>query len=139
FTPTAAGARTGAVTLKDNCPRQPQPGHHFDRNRRNLALGVTPSTLNLGRVVVGSSSSMSATLTNDGSSSVNITGISVSPANGIYTQTNNCPATLTVQQTCTFTIVFTPPDVFTYKATVSVANSAGAAAPLPLTGTGLNN
>jgi hypothetical protein len=82
---------------------------------------------------------MNATLTNDGSSAVNITGISVSPANGTFTQTNNCPATLTVQQTCTFTIVFRPPDVFTYKATVSVSNNAGGAASLPLTGMGLNN
>jgi hypothetical protein len=82
---------------------------------------------------------MSATLTNDGSASVNITAISISPANGTFTQTNNCPAALGTQQSCTFQIVFTPPDVFTYKATLSVSNSAGSAATLALTGTGLNN
>jgi hypothetical protein len=31
------------------------------------------------------------------------------------------------------------PDVFTYKATVSVTNNAGAAASLSLSGTDLNN
>lgn len=139
FTPTAAGTRAGAVTLKDNCPGSPSQAITVTGTGETLALGFSPSSLNLGSVVVGSSSNMSATLTNDGSSSVNITGISVSPANGTFTQSNNCPATLTVQQTCTFTIVFTPPDVFTYKATVSVTNNAGAAATLPLTGTGLNN
>jgi hypothetical protein len=35
--------------------------------------------------------------------------------------------------------VFTPPDVGTYNATVSVTNSAGSAATLALTGMGLNN
>jgi len=78
-------------------------------------------------------------LTNDGATSVNLTGFAIAPADGTYTQTNNCPATLGVQQTCTFQIMFTPPDVFTYNATLSVTNSAGAAASLALTGMGLNN
>jgi centrosomal CEP192-like protein len=104
-----------------------------------LVLGFTPPSLNFGGVVVGNSSALTATLTNDGAASVNITGIAISPANNIYTQTNNCPSTLNVQQTCTFTVVFTPPDVFTYNATLSVTNSAGSAATRSLTGSGLNN
>ena len=139
FTPTKAGTRSGAVTLKDNCPGSSSQTIALTGTGVTLALGFSPSSLNLGSVVAGSSSTMTAILTNDGSSSVNITGTSVSPANGIYTQTNNCPPTLSVQQTCTFTIVFTPPDVGTYNATLSVTNSAGSAATLALSGTGLNN
>jgi len=139
FTPTKSGTRSGAVTLKDNCPGSSSQTITLTGTGVTLALGFSPSSLNLGSVVAGSSSTMTATLTNDGSSSVNITGTSISPANGIYTQTNNCPATLIVQQTCTFTVVFTPPDVGTYNATVSVNNSAGSAATLALTGMGLNN
>ena len=139
FTPTASGPRKGAVTLKDNCPGSPTQTIALSGTGEKLALGFTPASLNLGSVVVGSSTTQSATLTNDGAASVNITGISISPARGIFTQTNNCPPTLGVQQTCTFQITFTPPDVFTYKATLSVTNSAGAAATLALSGTGLNN
>jgi hypothetical protein len=139
FTPTAAGSRTGLVTLSDNCPGSPTQTIALSGTGETLALGFTPSSINFGGVVVGSSSSQTATLTNDSASTVNITGISISPANKTYTQTNNCPATLGIQQTCTITIVFTPPDVFTYNATLSVANSAGAAATLSLTGMGLNN
>jgi hypothetical protein len=139
FTPTATGTRKGAVTLKDNCPGSPAQTISLTGTGETLALGFTPASLNLGSVVVGSSITQSATLTNDGAASVNITGIAISPANGIFTQTNNCPTTLGVQQTCTFQIVFTPPDVFTYKATLSITNSAGAAASLPLSGTGLDN
>jgi len=139
FTPTANGTRTGAVTLKDNSPGSPLQTISLTGTGETLALGFTPGSLNLGSVVVGSSVTQNATLTNDGSASVNLTGIAISPADGTYTQTNNCPATLGVQQTCTFQITFTPPDVFTYNATLSVSNSAGASASLPLTGMGLNN
>jgi hypothetical protein len=139
FTPTAAGSRPGTLTLKDNSPGNPSQVIALTGTGETIALGFTPSSLNLGSVVVGSSLTMNATLTNDGSSSVNITGISVAPVNNTFTQTNNCPATLTVQQTCRFTIVFTPPDVFTYKATLSVSNNAGSAATLALSGTGLND
>jgi hypothetical protein len=139
FTPTASGTRKGAVTLKDNSPGSAAQTISLTGTGETLALGFAPASLNLGSVVVGSSITQSATLTNDGAAAVNITGIAISPANGTYTQTNNCPATLGVQQTCTFQIVFTPPDVFTYKATLSITNSAGAAASLPLSGTGLNN
>jgi hypothetical protein len=44
-----------------------------------------------------------------------------------------------VQQTCTFQTTFTPPDIFTYKATLSIKNSAGGSATLGASGTGLNN
>ena len=139
FTPTKSGIRTGAVTLKDNSPGSPTQTISLTGTGETLALGFTPASLNFGGVVVGSSSTLSATLTNDGASAVNITSIGISPANNIYTQTNNCPATLSAQQTCSFSITFRPPDVFTYNATLSVSNSAGAAATLALTGTGLNN
>ncbi len=139
FTPTTSGTRTGAVTLKDNSPGSPTQTIALTGTGETLALGFTPASLNLGSVAVGSSSSMSATLTNDGSVAVSITGIAISPANNTFTQTNNCPTSLGVQQTCTFTIVFTPPDVSVYKATLSVTNSAGNAATLALQGTGLNN
>jgi hypothetical protein len=138
FTPTVAGTQNSAVTLKDNCPGSPKQTISLTGTGETLALGFTPASLNLGSVTVGSSITQSATLTNDGAAPVNITGYSISPADGTFTQTNNCPATLNVQQTCTFQITFTPPDVFTYNATLSVTNSAGAAATLALSGTGLD-
>jgi hypothetical protein len=139
FTPTASGSRQGAVTLKDNCPGSPTQTISLTGTGETLALGFTPASLDFGGVVVGSQSTLGATLTNDGAAAVNITGMNISPANGTFTQTNNCPTTLGVQQTCSFQVTFTPPDVFTYKATLSITNSAGAAAKLPLSGTGLNN
>jgi len=138
FTPSAAGTRNGAVTLQDNDPGSPKQTIALSGVGETLALGFGPASLNLGSVLVGLSSTQSATLINDGASPVNITGIAIAPANRTFTQTNDCPATLNVQQTCAFQIVFTPPDVFTYKATLSITNSAGGLATLLLSGTGLD-
>ena len=139
FTPTASGTRAGTVTLKDSSPGSPSQTIALTGTGETLALGFAPASLNLGSVVAGSSSSMTAILTNDGAATVTITGIALSPANNTYTQTNTCGTTLSVQQSCTFTVVFMPPDVGTYKATLSVTNSAGSAATLALVGMGLNN
>jgi len=138
FSPLAAGTLHGSVTLRDNSPGSSVQNIALTGVGETLSLGFSPGSLNLGSVAVGSSTTQSVTLVNDGSAPVNITGISPIPSNRTYTQTNNCPATLGVQQTCTVSIVFTPPDVFTYKATISVSNSAGAPATLALTGTGLD-
>ena len=138
FSPSAAGTRTGAVTLKDNSPGSSTQTITLTGTGETGALGFTPASLNLGSVMVGSSSTQSATLTNDGAAPVNITGVAVSPAGTTFTQTNNCPATLNVQQMCTFQIVFTPPDVFTYNATLSITNSANGPPNLALSGTGLD-
>ena len=136
FTPTAAGTRKGAVTLKDNDPGSPAQTIALTGIGEALALGFSPASLNLGTVAVGLSNSMSATVTNDSAARVTITAISIIPANATYSQTNNCPATLDVQQTCTFHIVFTPPDVFTYKATLSITSNGSGTANLSLSGTG---
>jgi hypothetical protein len=140
FTPNGPGTRPGAVTLKDNSPASPTQTIALTGTGETLALGLSPASLSFGSILVGSSATLSATLTNDGSASVNLTGFAIAPADGTYTLFgNNCPATLGVQQTCTLQITFTPPDVFTYNATLSITNSAGAAASLPLSGTGVDN
>jgi hypothetical protein len=126
------------VTLKDNDPGSPTQTISLTGTGEKLALGFNPSSLNLGYVPVSLSNTQSATLINDGSNPVTISGKAISPANGTFTQTNNCPATLNVQQTCIFQIAFTPPDVFTYSATLSITNSAGNPATLPLSGTGVD-
>jgi hypothetical protein len=138
FRPLKTGVLAGAVKVADNDPGSPTQTIALTGTGEALSLALTPGSLSLGSVAVGSSSSQTATLTNDGAAPVTLTGFAVSPADGTFTQTNDCPASLAVQQTCTITVVFTPPDVVTYSATVSVSGSAGKPATLPVTGTGLD-
>ncbi len=124
--------------IKDNDPGSPTQRIALTGTGEVLSLGLTPASLNLGSVPVGSTSTQSAILTNDGSAPVSITSITVNPVKPTFTQTNNCPATLSVQQTCTISVTFKPPDVFAYTATIVVANSAGSPATLPVKGRGLD-
>jgi N-acetylneuraminic acid mutarotase len=139
FSPTVAGSRSGAVTLNDNAPGSPKQTIALSGTGGAGALIFTASSLNLGSVIPGYSSTMSATLINDGSAAVNMTGISIVPSGGTFTLTNNCPATLNPQQTCVFQVTFTPPDTGTYSATLTVTdNGTGAPATLALSGIGLD-
>ncbi len=80
FTPTAAGPRSGAVTLKDNSPGSPQQTIALSGTGGAGALTFTVASLNLGGVVPGYSSTQSATLINDSAGAVSITGVSIAPA-----------------------------------------------------------
>lgn len=139
FKPTAAGNRTGAVTLKDNSLGNPTQTITLTGTGEQYAIGVTPTSLSLPSVSPGyTSAPLSATVTNAGAVKVNIKKIDVSPANGTtFTQTNNCPASLNPNQTCTVQIVFTPPDSVTFNANLQIFDDAlGSPHLLPLTGTG---
>jgi hypothetical protein len=139
FSPTAAGARSGAVTLKDNSPGSPQQTIALSGNGGGGALTFTVASLNLGSVIPGNSSYQNVTLINDSAGVVNITGVSIVPANGTFTSTRNCPATLSPQQTCVFQVTFTPPDAGNYSATLTVTdNGRGSPATLALSGIGLD-
>ncbi len=139
FKPKAAGARTGTVTLKDNDPGSPTQTITLAGTGETVALGFTPASLNFGSVQAGSSIMQSATLTNDGAAPVKITGITISGvARRDFHETNNCPATLNVQESCTVQVVFSPADVAPYVANVAVKNSAGGSVTLPLKGSGVD-
>jgi len=140
FTPTAAGIRNGAVTLKDNCPGSPTQTIALTGTGEPGALAFSPNSITFPGTLPGTSSyPMSATLTNDSAATVSIKAITISPSDGTFTQTNNCPATLSPGQTCVVQVVFTPPDSGTYNATLSVTDSVDRSPQsASLTGTGLD-
>jgi len=138
FRPTAAGTRNGSVTLKDNSIGNPSQTIALTGTGETYAISFTPPSLALPAVLPGFSTSASATVTNDSSAPVSISTITITPADGTFTQTNNCPSTLGVNQTCTIQVVFTPPDSITYNETLQIIDATGSSYLLTLTGTGLN-
>ena len=136
FTPTAAGTRAGGVTLTDDSPGSPTQTIALTGVGEATTLGFSPASLLFPTTAVGLSAILTATLVNDGATPLTIASVAIAPSNKTYAQSNTCPATLNVQQSCTFQVVFTPPDVFTYKATLTVTDSAGAVGTLTMKGTG---
>ena len=86
-----------------------------------------PSTLSLGSNLVGGTNTptQQAVLSNSGSATVSIGGITISGAQiGDYKQTNTCGATLAPGANCTITVIFVPQAGGTRTATLQVTDSA---------------
>jgi hypothetical protein len=140
FTPTKAGTRAGAITVKDDSPGNPKQTITLTGVGEVNAISFSPSRLVFPGQTPGTSSTASVSIINDGTANVSITAIAISPIRKTFTQTNNCPPTLNVNQSCVVQIVFTPPDTGTYKATLSVTDTAGGSPQtMAISGVGLNN
>jgi len=103
-----------------------------------LTATLAPGTLTFTGVVGTTSAAQTATLTNTGNTALSITGITLTGTNpSDFAESNECPASLTPQQTCTISVTFTPASAASLTATLSVAdNATGAPQTTTLNGTG---
>ncbi|MGA1988514.1 MAG: Ig-like domain-containing protein, partial [Candidatus Sulfotelmatobacter sp.] len=121
FTPTAAGLRTGTLTVTDSDPSSPQT---VELTGMGTYVTFSSSTLNFGTILQGKSSSkVSVTLTNNAASSLAITSIAIS---GDYTQTNTCGTSVAANSNCKITVTFTPSATGTRYGTITIVDSDGA-------------
>jgi sugar lactone lactonase YvrE len=135
FTPTALGARTGAVTLTDNA------GGSASSQTINLAgMGtqagatLTPSAAAFPNTPAGSTGFLiNATLTNTGT--VPLTGIGVSTL-GDFRQTNTCQSTLAAGSTCIVSVKYAPTVAGAESGTLTVIDNLGSQI-VSLAGTGV--
>jgi uncharacterized repeat protein (TIGR01451 family) len=141
FTPAAAGARSGAISIADSAAGSPQAVPLSGTGTTVTAPAVTlaPSSLTFASKTLGTTSpSQGITLTNSGSAALTITGITVTGTNpGDFAQTNTCPASLGAGANCTISVAFTPVAAGARTAAVSIADNAGGSPQtVPLNGTG---
>ena len=100
-------------------------------------VGITPgSTLTFPATAAGQSSALQFFVTNNGSSPLQITAASVSPAFGI----SIAPGGITVQtgQTVQMSLTFTPPSNGSFSTTLTIGASSGSNFLFTLTGTGVS-
>src|SRR4029077_15427629 len=80
FRPTAAGTRTGTVTLKDNDPGSPTQTIALTGIGAPNPITALPSLTPFPGVIPGfTSAPMSVTVYNDGAPPINLTAIAISP------------------------------------------------------------
>jgi sugar lactone lactonase YvrE len=138
FTPTASGLRTGTLTINSN-------GYFATVSSVALqgegaALSIA-GTLAFGAVPLNTSSTKSVTLTNAGSTSVTISGITLTQTTDYaFSGTSTCPLTggaLASKAKCTIAVTFTPHSTGVKKGTL-VVKSNDPSSPLLLgySGTG---
>jgi hypothetical protein len=136
FSPTSATSASGTVTVTSDASN-PSLSIPLSGTGTTTAgqLGVSPTTLALGSVVVGTSGSGSGTLTATGAS---VTITSASANNSAFSVSDlTFPVTITAGQSLPFSVTFTPTSAGAVSATLSFASDSPTSPTTEtLTGTG---
>lgn len=122
FAPPAAGSASGNVTITSDATN-PSVSISLSGTGTSSAgqLAVSPGTLNLGSVVVGTSKSASGTLAASGA---NVTVTAASTNNSAFTIGGlSLPVTIPAGQSASFSITFSPVTSGTASASLTVASN----------------
>jgi len=149
FTPSNAGVNTFTVTLNTNGSQTitatdtvagkvtgATSAIKVTTGSGTPAVTMTPATLALGSVLVGTTSaSKVVTLKNSGTATLHITSIA---ATGNYASSTTCAATLAAAASCTISVTFKPTLAGAIPGVLTVTDDAASSPQaLSLTGTGL--
>ncbi len=135
FKPTATGSRTGTLTVNaggvSNSVSLSGTG-----TAPGPVLNASPASLTFAKTVVGSTtSSQSVTISNSGTSSATVSGVTTS---GDFSQTNNC-GTVAVGGSCTVNVTFKPTAGGSRTGTLTVTSNANnSPTTVGLSGTGID-
>src|SRR4051812_19803438 len=141
FGPTATGTRTATLNFNDSDAGSPQTVTLTGLGTAPSSVAVSPSSLSFAGTAVGSSSgSQSVVLANGLSTSLSISGITITGTNAaeFAVAATTCGAGLAASANCSATIVFKPTGLGTRAATLRFTDSAAnSPQSVALTGTGL--
>ena len=134
FRPTASGSRTGNLTVTASGITNTVPLSGTGVAPGPI-LNANPSSLSFAGTIVGSSSAaQTVTVSNSGTTSATVNGVS---ASGDFSQTNNC-STLAVGASCAVTVTFRPTTSGTRTGAVTITSTANnSPTAIALTGSGI--
>jgi hypothetical protein len=137
FSPTTAGSQSGTlgVTVGGALTNVSLSGTGV---APGPILNANPTSLSFASTVVGNTTGTQAvTITNTGTASATVSGVSVS--NTEFTQSNNC-TTIAVNASCTVNVAFKPAAGGARSGTLTVASNANnAPTTVSLSGTGIDS
>jgi F5/8 type C domain/Abnormal spindle-like microcephaly-assoc'd, ASPM-SPD-2-Hydin len=139
FYPTAAGTRTGALTITGNATNSPTTvalsGSGIATG--SATLSANPVSMAFASTTVGSVSAASTvTITNTGTVSASVSAVA---ATAQFAQTNNC-ASLAPGSSCTVNVTFNPTGAGNVTGSLTVtSNATNSPLTVALSGTGTGN
>jgi hypothetical protein len=135
FTPTASGTRSAGLVVAYKGLGSPQTVPLTGTGVLLGTVSLTPSQLTFATQLVNTRSPLqTATLTNTGTVAVNISSIA---ATSPFSETNNCPASLSVGANCQIKVAFKPTARGLVKGMLSVSDDAqGSPQTITLSGAG---
>ena len=127
-TPSPTVAPTASATPSPTPTTIPTPSVSPTQTPTPASTPVAISTTVIGfggQVTNTSSSPRAITLTNNQSTSLNVSSIGISGANAVdFSQTNNCGNTVAANKTCNISVVFTPSSPGSRTAVISINDDA---------------
>jgi Abnormal spindle-like microcephaly-assoc'd, ASPM-SPD-2-Hydin/Cep192 domain 4/HYDIN/CFA65/VesB-like, Ig-like domain len=135
FKPTAAGTRTGALTVTTSV------GYSFSVTLSGtgyVPVAISPTSLAFGSQATGTTSvAQKITVVNNQTTALSGLSVALSQANGSgFAQTNACGTTLAAGASCTDSVTFAPTTTGAKTGTVTINYTGGTAQAISLTGTG---
>jgi hypothetical protein len=107
FTPAATGPQTGSLSITVNNSTAPITASLQGTGISSGVGSLSPLSIDFGSQTVGTHSSpQNVKLSNTGTGTLGITGVSVSP--NFFSQQNNCGSSLAAGASCTIAIRFSP-------------------------------
>jgi hypothetical protein len=124
FTPASATSASGSITLATNgSPAQISIPLTGTGTAATQTLSVSSSSLSFGNVQVGSTNTLTASITNSGNSNLSISGVTVTGA-GYTTSGVTSGMILSPSQSVTLTVNFAPTSLGSDPGTISIASNA---------------
>jgi ASPM-SPD-2-Hydin domain-containing protein/HYDIN/CFA65/VesB family protein len=134
FTPTAAGTRTGTLTITDNSVGSPRTLQLTGAGGLAAAT-LSASSLTFAAQPLGTTSSaQQITVTNGGAVALLISHIQ---ASGDFSENNNCGTSLSAGGSCTINVLYAPTSAGAGTGTLTITdNASNSPQAVALTGTG---
>jgi len=137
FAPSAAGAASGTLTINSNATNATLSVPLSGMATTPGQLAPNPSSFGFGNVQVGSSKSLSETLTNSGGTALTISAATAS-GSGFSLSGSVLPVTLNAGQSTSFSVQFAPTTSGAASGSISItSNGANPSLSIPLSGTGV--
>jgi hypothetical protein len=141
FSPQSAGAFTASLSVADNAAASPQGVSLSGSGVAGPApqAHLAPASLSFAATTIGATSvSQTITLSNPGTATLAISGITLAGANpGDFAQSSACGTALAAAASCAISVSFTPSATGSETATLEVAdNATGALQAVALSGLG---
>jgi hypothetical protein len=138
FAPQSLGNFTGSVTLVSDASNPSLTisltGSGTEQQAQGL-LGVSPATISVGNVTVGTSGSQTGTL-NATTANVTVSSVSVDSSEFVISGLS-FPVTITAGESVNFTVTFTPQTIGAVSGNASfISDASNSPTPATLTGTG---
>jgi hypothetical protein len=142
FSPTATGTTTGNLLFASNSSSVQSLSVALIGTGVASPQGVlssSPNTLSFGSVVINTTQTLVATITNTGAASVSVSAVNVA-GTGFALVSLSTPLTLAVNQSVQVTIRFTPQTISSASGTLTIQSTAqNSTLTVPLAGTGVSH